>query len=427
MSEWTISLHAIICINMLLVLLLAGTSFAVIEDPYVSRRERIIMLIVCLLSLTLVIQSQLDYMVAEGQIDTGDKLSLIRTLLGIYGYSVRPVILVLFIALTGTDRKMWICWILTGINAILYATSLFGLDITFQINEAGYFFRGPLGFTCFILSFLFLVDLLYRSYKYYTKVRRFDVVIPVFNVAVILAASMGDMTEKVNPPIPYLTAAIVACSLFYYLWIHIRLVREHERSLLAEQRIQIMISQIQPHFLYNTLSTIQALCRKDPETAARTVEKFGDYLRQNLASLSQADLIPFRKELEHTRIYTEIELLMFPNIRIEYHTDDNRFLLPALTIQPLVENSIRHGVRGMKDGCVWITTRKDGDFHEIVIEDNGKGFDTDKEFEPGRSHIGIKNVRERVEKMCGGTLNVVSEIGKGTTITIRIPVRKETA
>ena len=81
----------------------------------------------------------------------------------------------------------------------------------------------------------------------------------------------------------------------------------------------------------------------------------------------------------------------------------------------------------MKDGCVWITTRKDGDCHEIVIEDNGKGFDTDKEFEPGRSHIGIKNVRERVEKMCGGTLNVVSEIGKGTTITIRIPVRKETA
>ncbi|MBO4899604.1 MAG: histidine kinase [Lachnospiraceae bacterium] len=427
MSEWTTSLHAIICINMLLVLLLAGTSFAIVEDPYMGRREKVIMLIVCLLALSLVVQCQLDYMIDRGTVDPGSRSVFVRTLVDVYGYSVRPAILVLFIALTGSSRRLWIFWSVVALNFLIYASSLFGAGLAFRIGEDGSFSRGPLGYACFVISFVLILDLLYRSFSQFMRVRRFDIVIPVFIVLVILAASIGDMTEDVNPPITYLAAAIVACSLFYYLWIHIRLVREHERSLLAEQRIQIMISQIQPHFLYNTLSTIQALCSKDPETAARTVEKFGDYLRQNLASLSQSDLIPFRKEIEHTRIYTEIELLMFPNIRVEYHTDDNRFLLPALTIQPLVENSIRHGVRGKKDGLVCITTRKDGDFHEIVIEDNGKGFDTDKEFEPGRSHIGIKNVRERVEKMCGGTLDVESEIGKGTTVTIRIPVRKETA
>ena len=427
MSDWNVNFHTIIVINMLLVLLLAGTAFAAADNPFIGRREKGIMFLICLLGLTVLIQGQLDYMVSQGYADVGDRLPMVRTVLGIYGYSVRPAILMLFIYLIGPARRLWIGWVLTGINCLIYVTSLFGSDIAFSIGNDGNFRRGPLGYVCFILSFLLLAVLLIRSLGHYSHVHRFEFIIPVFNVAVIIAASVADMTESFNPPISYLTAAIVACSLFYYIWVRIRIENEHEKSLLAEQRIQIMISQIQPHFLYNTLSTIQALCSKDPETAARTVEKFGDYLRQNLASLSQADLIPFRKELEHTRIYTEIELLMFPNIRIEYHTDDNRFLLPALTIQPLVENSIRHGVRGMKDGCVWITTRKDGDCHEIVIEDNGKGFDTDKEFEPGRSHIGIKNVRERVEKMCGGTLNVVSEIGKGTTITIRIPVRKETA
>ena len=154
MSELTVNIHAIICINMLLVLLLAGTSFAIIEDPYISRRDRIIMLIVCFLSLTVVMQGQLDYMASEGLIDTGDKLPFIRTLLGIYGYSVRPVLLVLFIALYGTGRTMWIYWTLTVLNAALYSTSLFGLAITFRIDENGIFCRGPLGYICFVLCFL---------------------------------------------------------------------------------------------------------------------------------------------------------------------------------------------------------------------------------------------------------------------------------
>ena len=77
-----------------------------------------------------------------------------------------------------------------------------------------------------------------------------------------------------------------------------------------------MVSQIQPHFLYNTLSTIQALCDTDPQTAKRTVEKFGLYLRQNIASLSQEALIPLEQELAHTRTYVEIEALRYENIEI---------------------------------------------------------------------------------------------------------------
>jgi sensor histidine kinase YesM len=101
-------------------------------------------------------------------------------------------------------------------------------------------------------------------------------------------------------------------------------------------------------------------------------------------------------------------------------------MLPALTIQPLVENSIRHGVRGIKDPSIYITTRRDSEEHMIEIRDNGRGFDTTDESRMSGRHIGISNVRERVEKMCGGRVDVESSPGKGCTVTIHIPVKRET-
>ena len=193
---------------------------------------------------------------------------------------------------------------------------------------------------------------------------------------------------------------------------------------MAEQRIEIMMTQIQPHFLNNTLSTIQALCRIDPEKAFDTTAKFGTYLRQNIEFLNQPDLIPLEKEIEHTRLYADIERLRFPNITVVYDLGDTEFSLPVLTIQPLVENAIRHGVRIRKSGLVTVRTQAYDDRHEITITDNGKGFEP-RTATRGGMHIGIQNVRERIERMCGGTLKIDSKIGEGTTVTIQLPRREE--
>ena len=115
---------------------------------------------------------------------------------------------------------------------------------------------------------------------------------------------------------------------------------------------------------------------------------------------------------------------MFPEINIEYRINDQTFMLPALTIQPLVENSIRHGVRGMKEPSIYIVTRRENDEHVIEIRDNGRGFDTTDVSKMSGKHIGISNVRERVEKMCDGRLEVESSPGAGCTVTIHIPVKK---
>ena len=132
-------------------------------------------------------------------------------------------------------------------------------------------------------------------------------------------------------------------------------------------------------------------------------------------------MIPFAKELEHTQVYAQIEMIRFPSIEIKYDIQDEDFELPALTIQPLVENAIRHGVRIREHGIIEIETREKRYGHKIVIRDNGKGFDVNAPLSEERSHIGLNNVKDRIESMCHGEMEIESKIDKGTTITIKLP------
>ena len=193
------------------------------------------------------------------------------------------------------------------------------------------------------------------------------------------------------------------------------------RAQLQEQRIAIMISQIQPHFIYNTLGTIQHLCKEDPDQAANLVRNFSVYLRGNFSELDNTVPSRFLKELEHVRCYTEIELIRFPDMTVNYDIQTEKFLLPALTVQPLVENAIKHGLMGREEGGTVTITAFETDTHYCVkVADDGVGFDESQPLDE-RKHVGIRNVRERLQVMCGGSLSVESQPGKGTTALIQIP------
>ena len=345
-----------------------------------------------------------------------------RTLLAIYGYAVRPLVLLLICYIVAPSRKHTPFWILIGVNALLNATALFS-HICFWI-ENNHYKRGPLGYSCHIVSAIILLYILYLTFTAQSKRDRFQLIIPTINMALVFAGALMDtFIAHTQSGITFLSIAMVSSMLFYYIWLHLKFVHDHEKALEAESRIRIMMSQIQPHFLYNTLSSIQALCRIDPEKAFEVTERFGTYLHSNIDSLDQPSLIPFTKELEHTRVYSEIEMIRFPNVRVDYDVTDVDFSVPALTVQPLVENAIRHGVRIRKEGVVTVSCRSTDLCHEIVISDNGKGFDTALLKTADSTHIGVRNVKERIEKMCNGTLTVESIQDKGTTVTIRIPIR----
>ena len=400
-----------------LLLELFALTLAVLIDPYIRKPNRRYLLVIMLLVYTLLAQNLLDY-----QLQFSPSLIWARTAVSVYGYCGRPAILVLFMQLVGNEKRYRLCWILIAVNALIYCSAFFSnIAISFA---SGSFIRGPLGLSCHVLSIFLLVMHLVQVLRRYNAVRKPEALLPIVSVFIVIAATVADLKMTQNPFLSFVTIAAVSCSLMYYLWLHLQFVREHEQALMLQQRVRIMMSQIQPHFLYNTLSTIQALCRIDPEKAFDTLEMFGTYLRQNLDSLDQPHLIPFRKELEHTQVYAEIEQIRFPSIQLEYKIEDDDFSVPPLTIQPLVENAIRHGVRGCDRGLVQITARKDARCYTITICDNGKGFDPSA-VDPGQTHIGIQNVRERIESMCGGSLHIDSHPDAGTTITIRIPRGKE--
>lgn len=196
---------------------------------------------------------------------------------------------------------------------------------------------------------------------------------------------------------------------------------------LQNSHISIMLSQIQPHFLYNTLNTIHYLCGKDAVTAQNAVSSFSDYLRNNLDSIDCNELILFDKELQHIRTYLELEKIRFgEELEIVYDIQTTSFLLPILTVQPLVENAVKHGTSKKRGGgSVTISTRECDTCFEIKVCDTGVGFDTQHYADDGKKHVGIANVRERLWMMCGGTLEIKSEVGKGTEATVLIPKKEE--
>jgi sensor histidine kinase YesM len=195
---------------------------------------------------------------------------------------------------------------------------------------------------------------------------------------------------------------------------------------LEEIRISMMLSRIQPHFIYNTLGTIEYLCLKDPKIASDLVRDLALYLRGNLSELDSVTPISFSNEIKHVQYYVNIENVRFPDMTIEYQLDNIDFVLPAISVQPLVENAIKHGLMPLESGGRVVIRSYQTDTHFCVeVTDNGVGFDTGCLIDK-KEHVGLYNVRERLRAIVNGELRVESTEGAGTTATILIPKEKTT-
>ena len=190
---------------------------------------------------------------------------------------------------------------------------------------------------------------------------------------------------------------------------------------LADSRISTMMSQIRPHFIYNTLGSIEYLCEEDPPKAKKLVHSFAKYLRGNFGELDNLKPIRMSQEMEHVQHYLSIEKVRFPDMNFTFEMNSGDFMLPALTIQPIVENAIKHGLMPLEHGGrIHVTSWDTASHHCVTVEDDGVGFDPDILLDD-RKHIGLRNIRARLETMVGGTLTIESTHGKGTKVQINIP------
>lgn len=425
MLEWSLYQEQVNALSVLLPLIVTvgALAFAIAVDGYFEKKQKRIFLLILGLVFLLITQNYAEMLTCAGPPQI-----LLRTLLSILGYSLRPAILLLFFYLVEPKRNFWWGWVLVGLNAAIHLTSLFS-HLCFWIDQNNAYQGGPLYCTCLVISLLLLAVLLLLTLRKSRHNPGKEIWIPLIIVPLILGGVVLDgHVDYALQIVSFLTISIVVSCVLYYLWLHLQMVRTREQELRERQRMQLMISQIKPHFLYNTLGSIEDLCLSDPAAASEAVARFSEYLRGNLAMISADKMIPFKQELAHTRLYLELEQTRFKDaLQVVYDVGCTDFFLPPLTLEPLVENAVRHGVRMKPDGrgTVTVTTRETEDAYEISVLDDGPGFDPSAVPDDGKPHIGIKNVRERLA-VNGCTLTIRSAGESGTIATIRIGKERKT-
>lgn len=221
-----------------------------------------------------------------------------------------------------------------------------------------------------------------------------------------------------------LAAAIAISHLVMYILIHVRQEQTRLTKKIDAEKMQteLIMSQIQPHFIFNALTTIKYLCSTNSQLAIEAVSKFAKYLRRNLDVVSDNNMVKFKYELEHTMNYLWLEQLRFGKmLNVEYSIDCDDFLIPPLSLQPIVENAVKHGVtKKSGGGTVTITVRETDISYKITVSDDGLGFDKQEKGQDDEAHIGINDVRKRISEIKGSTLSVNSQVGVGTSVEYEI-------
>ena len=250
-------------------------------------------------------------------------------------------------------------------------------------------------------------------------------------IAVILYTTIpvaASLVQLLIYGIAILNIGITVACLLAFLTFEVEQAKERARMdrELAEMRMEILLAQMQPHFLFNSLQTIKHLVKKDQKDAVTAIDAFSDCLRAEINSLSEHKCIPFSEELVHVKSYLLLENRRFGDkLQVVYDIQEEGFMIPPLTVQPIVENAVRHGIRRRnRGGTIWITTTLQQGHVKITVRDDGVGFDPSGKPDEGRVHVGLQNVKARVEAICEGELTVDSKPGSGTLVTIMIPVMK---
>ena len=192
---------------------------------------------------------------------------------------------------------------------------------------------------------------------------------------------------------------------------------------LIESKTSLLLGQIRPHFVYNCMSIIRGMCVEDPPKAIEMLDHFSRYLRDSMEFMDRERCLPLKQELKLVDNYLYMEQQRFPDsIEVQKDIEVDFFEVPPLSVQPIVENAVKHGIRGKRTkGIVRIATRKEKENYVITISDDGVGFDPSVKKSEGHAPVGLENVARRLEYMAGGHMEVESKVGQGTKVSIFIP------
>lgn len=363
-------------------------------------------------------------------------LADIRYWTTIVKYIISPTILMIQILVLIRNRTLRILLVLPNLISVLAVTIgpyVSGLKVLSFSNKY-HFEGGPLRIFPFAVAIFYLLVLVIASVRFF-----YDVTSGYSSIVVYLAVStvitcMLEYFGIVNGIVKYVQ--VIDIYLYYFFLNFVYQTRIREESLkkelaltqkeleLSNTNVRILQNQISPHFIYNALFIIKALIWTDQKRASDAVDDFSMYIRRNIEAMRSNDLIRFSDELKHIKAFLNIENVdNETGLKVEYYTEELDFLLPPLTVEPLVENALIHGIGTLESGgVIIISSFRTENGYCVCVEDNGVGFDT----ENTGTGIGLQNIKTRLAYQCGGSLEIESRKGC-TKATVLIPSQKQGA
>ena len=434
------------------IVIMIGLTTVFISNNTISKKKKNYLFKIIFIDLILMISENFTHGILTPQ----DKLIFLRITLDIIGYVARPTLIVYFYLLISerlNPKFNFLLIIPLVIDGAVCFMAYFS-PMPFYYAEIGdelHFQRGPLGFVPFAVSGLYLLILIIDSVKYFSKGREKTSFAVVYSALVVI---LGSIIETIDQEKRIIVNFTMLSTLIYFLMLYFKTIMEQEEEIIRQTRIEVMYSQIGPHFIFNTLSAIYGLVDRNPKKAKEAINYFSEYLRGNIDSIGKTGWVSFEEELRHIDSYVWIEKMRFGDeLAVEYDIDTMDFEVPPLSVQPLVENAIKHGIHKKNGpGKVTISTWEDDNDYVVEVVDDGVGFDT-TEFEKtekyeiknatdrglglrkkreaqkqeaenphkdGRTHVGLDNTRARLIGSGRGKLEIFSKPGEGTKAVITI-------
>ena len=323
-------------------------------------------------------------------------------------------------------KKSVLFYVVLGLCALLFVLLVITqfTDVFYYFTADNLFVRGKL-YPILIVPMIALivsnlVEILIRRKRLGKK---YFIAFLIYLLPLLIAMTVQAFVSDFLPVV--IAVSISALAMFGIIMAdqveqHLRQQRE-----IADQHASITVLQMRPHFIYNTMTSIYYLCEQDPEKAQQVTLDFTTYLRKNFNAITGKAPILFEEELEHTRAYLAVEKAQYEDrLLIEYDTPHLAFRVPPLTLQPIVENSVKYGMDPDSDEPLRITirTNKTDTGSVIIVEDNGPGL---SEQDNGEPHLALNNIRERLS-VIGATFTITPIENSGTKVTVFLPNTTET-
>ena len=306
---------------------------------------------------------------------------------------------------------IWVVYVLLLLSTCVSKT-------IYYITPNNIYHRGPL-YPIILMPpvLLMLIDLIilirYKKALPAIRAKAFSlyIIIPILSI-LIQMFFYGLLTIEIGTSI----AAIIMLVMIMVEQVNHHIYIEQRNTRVYAENLAL---QMRPHFVYNVLMSIYYLIDQDQNKARQVILDFNTYLRKNFSAIAAEYLIPFSDELTHVQAYLAVEQVRFEDIlSVEFDTPHTQFKLPPLTIQPIVENAVKHGVDpDLGPMHLSIRTRNTEDGSLVIIEDDGRSFGTHTNDDP---HIALDNIRERLKSTCNGTINVYTIIYLNEHNTYRI-------